>query len=66
MEGKSAMGAAGTSLGEHYPHPLVHHDVARRKACRAVAAIEGKVNPIGFRQRMPTRYVYVLSKVSIV
>jgi deoxyribodipyrimidine photo-lyase len=34
--------AAGVSLGEHYPHPLVDHDVARRKALRALAAIKAK------------------------
>ncbi len=32
--------AAGVSLGEHYPHPLVDHDVARKVALRALAAIK--------------------------
>jgi deoxyribodipyrimidine photo-lyase len=32
--------AAGITLGEHYPHPLVDHEVARRQALGALAAIK--------------------------
>lgn len=35
------LSAAGVKLGEHYPFPLVNHDLARREALEALAAIKG-------------------------
>jgi deoxyribodipyrimidine photo-lyase len=38
----AALEAAGVSLGEHYPRPLVDHEVARREALLAHAALRPK------------------------
>ena len=43
------LAAAGLSLGEHYPRPVVDHDVARREALRALSSIKAR-HPAGPRR----------------
>ncbi len=43
------LAAAGLSLGEHYPRPVVDHDVARREALRALSGLQAG-QPAGSRR----------------